>query len=171
VEKSYKISNVDFKFLDVGGQRNERRKWIHCFQDVTAVMFVAAISEYDQKLYEDEKENRVHEAINVFDNIANSPYFVDSSMILFLNKKDLFEDKIKSVSLKVCFADYEGKEGSFDEAVAFMQDKFLARIKDAKRPVFPHITCATDTENVDKVFTACKQTILRKNLERLQLLS
>jgi len=56
VEKSYKISNVDFKFLDVGGQRNERRKWIHCFQDVTAVMFVAAISEYDQKLYRTKKK-------------------------------------------------------------------------------------------------------------------
>ena len=33
---------------DVGGQRNERRKWIHCFDDVTAVIFVAAINEYDQ---------------------------------------------------------------------------------------------------------------------------
>jgi len=33
---------------DVGGQRNERKKWIHCFQDVTAVCFVVALSEYDQ---------------------------------------------------------------------------------------------------------------------------
>jgi hypothetical protein len=31
-----------------GGQRNERRKWIHCFENVTAVIFVAALSEYDQ---------------------------------------------------------------------------------------------------------------------------
>jgi len=171
VEKSYKINNVDFKFLDVGGQRNERRKWIHCFQDVTAVMFVAAISEYDQKLYEDEKENRVHEAIEVFGNIANSQYFVNSSMILFLNKKDLFEDKIKIVSLKVCFPEYDGKEHSYDDAVAYMQEKFLAKIKDSKRLVYPHVTCATDTENVGKVFDACKQTILQQNLERLQLLS
>jgi hypothetical protein len=57
------------RFLDVGGQRNERRKWIHCFEDVTAVMFVAAISEYDQMLYEDEKENRMHETLKVFDNM------------------------------------------------------------------------------------------------------
>ena len=36
------------RFLDVGGQRNERRKWIHCFEGVTALIFVTAISEYDQ---------------------------------------------------------------------------------------------------------------------------
>jgi len=170
VEKSYKINNVDFKFLDVGGQRNERRKWIHCFQDVTAVMFVAAISEYDQMLYEDEKENRVHEAIQVFKNISNSKYFQNSSMILFLNKKDLFEDKIKTVPLTVCFPEYKGGKG-FDECSQYMQDRFLEVIEDKKRQVYPHITCATDTENVGKVFDACKQTILQQNLERLQLLS
>ena len=37
----------------MGGQRSERRKWIHCFSDVKAVMFVCAISEYDQYLAED----------------------------------------------------------------------------------------------------------------------
>ena len=39
---------VEFRLVDVGGQRNERRKWIHAFEGVTAVIFVAAISEYDQ---------------------------------------------------------------------------------------------------------------------------
>jgi hypothetical protein len=55
----------------VGGQRNERRKWIHCFDDVTAVIFVAAISEYDQVLYEDPTQNRLMEALNLFDEICN----------------------------------------------------------------------------------------------------
>lgn len=36
------------RIYDVGGQRNERRKWIHCFDEVTAIIFIAAISEYDQ---------------------------------------------------------------------------------------------------------------------------
>ena len=39
--------------FDVGGQRSERRKWIHCFDNVNAIIFVAAISEYDQKIRED----------------------------------------------------------------------------------------------------------------------
>jgi len=153
----------------LGGQRNERRKWIHCFEGVTAVMFVAAISEYDQMLYEDEKENRVHEAIEVFKNISNSKFFKDSSMILFLNKKDLFDDKIKVVPLTVCFPEYNGDLKSFDATSDYMKDKFLEKIEDKKRQVYPHITCATDTENVQKVFLDCKQTILQQNLDRLQL--
>ena len=45
--------------VDVGGQRSERRKWIHCFENVTSVMFLAAVSEYDQSLHET-NEVRVH---------------------------------------------------------------------------------------------------------------
>ena len=57
---------------DVGGQRNERKKWIHCFDDVTAVIFVASLSEYDQVLYEDNTVNRMEEAVTLFSDIANS---------------------------------------------------------------------------------------------------
>ena len=48
-----------FLFVDVGGQRNERRKWIHCFDSVHGVIFVAALSEYDQALFEDNSVNRM----------------------------------------------------------------------------------------------------------------
>lgn len=43
-----------YKVFDVGGQRSERKKWIHCFENVTAIIFLVAISEYDQLLYEDQ---------------------------------------------------------------------------------------------------------------------
>merc|ERR1711937_870192 len=80
VTEKYPIDGTTFEMYDVGGQRNERRKWIHCFEDVTAVIFVAAISEYDQKLFEDGVANRC---------------FMRSTIILFLNKRDLFMEKIK----------------------------------------------------------------------------
>ncbi len=56
----------------MGGQRNERKKWIHCFDDVTAVIFVAALSEYDQTLFEDSTTNRLLGAVELFGEICNN---------------------------------------------------------------------------------------------------
>jgi hypothetical protein len=53
VETDFVHKGLHFRMVDVGGQRNERKKWIHCFQDVTAIIFVVAMSEYDLKLEED----------------------------------------------------------------------------------------------------------------------
>jgi len=168
VEKVFNIQGNLFKFLDVGGQRNERRKWIHCFQDVTAVIFVTAIQEYDQFLYEDEKENRLLESINVFNQIINNICFARSTIILFLNKMDLFAEKIKYVPLSVCFNDIDGDSNKgVDEASDFIRDKFTVCSQDKKRLIFAHKTCATDTKNVEKVFEACKVTILKISLDRI----
>ena len=49
--------------FDVGGQRDERRKWIQCFNDVTAIIFVAASSSYNMVLREDNTQNRLREAL------------------------------------------------------------------------------------------------------------
>lgn len=50
---------LTYKIFDVGGQRSERKKWIHCFENVTALVFLVSLSEYDQMLYEDESVVRV----------------------------------------------------------------------------------------------------------------
>lgn len=70
VEEKYIIDGVQFVMFDVGGQRNERKKWIHAFDSVTAVIFVAAISEYDQVLYEDSSTSRIDEAVKLFDEVS-----------------------------------------------------------------------------------------------------
>lgn len=168
VERTFKINNINFRFLDVGGQRNERRKWIHCFEGVTAVIFVTAISEYDQTLYEDEKENRLFESIKVFDNIVNNSYFLNSTVILFMNKIDIFQEKIQRVSIKTCFPDYEG-DNSYTDTSDYIKAQYLATSREERSLIFAHLTCATDTTNVAKVFDACKLTILNQNLQKLGL--
>ncbi|KAK6041714.1 g-protein alpha subunit [Cooperia oncophora] len=94
--------------FDVGGQRSERRKWIHCFDNVESIIFITAISEYDQVLFEDETTNRMIESMQLFNSICNSTWFLSTAMILFLNKKDLFMEKIKRVNITTAFPDYEG---------------------------------------------------------------
>jgi len=170
VENSFDVEGNQFKMFDVGGQRNERKKWIHCFSDVTAVLFVAALSEYDMVLYEDEDTNRMEEALNLFDEITNSRWFKKTSIILMLNKRDLFAEKIKKVALKVCFKDYTG-QNDYDNGTRYIQGQFEARSRAPGKQIYTHITCATDQNNMRHVFNAVKDIVIRKSLEDGGLLS
>ncbi|KAK6017847.1 g-protein alpha subunit, partial [Ostertagia ostertagi] len=79
------IKKVHFRVFDVGGQRSERKKWIHCFEN-----------------------NRMLESQRLFESICNSRWFINTSIILFMNKKDLFMEKIQRVSIKTAFPEYSG---------------------------------------------------------------
>lgn len=59
------------------------------------------------QLEDDESVNRMHESLTLFGEIINNQWFQNTSIILFLNKKDLFEVKIKKVDLRVCFPEYK----------------------------------------------------------------
>jgi len=153
--------------VDVGGQRSERRKWLNCFSDVTAVIFVVAISAYDQKLYEDETTNRMHEELKLFKDICNSQWFSETAIILFLNKKDLFEKKIQKVPLSVCFPEYKGGN-TYKEVSSFIEDKFLSQNDNPQKLIYVHHTCATDTDQITVVFKAVQDIILTKILKQTQ---
>ncbi|KAG5244060.1 guanine nucleotide-binding protein [Salix suchowensis] len=96
-----KKSGEVYRLFDVGGQRNERRKWIHLFEGVTAVIFCAAISEYDQT-YSRMKQNRMIETKELFEWVLKQPCFEKTSFMLFLNKFDIFEKKVLKAPLNVC---------------------------------------------------------------------
>ncbi len=123
------------------------------FENVTAVLFVAAISEYDQVLYEDENTNRIVEALNLFEEICNSRWFRETSMILFLNKRDLFQEKCKKVSLSVSFPDYQGDD-SYEAGVEFLQEQFETKNRNPDKQIYTHVTCATDTDNISGEWAA-----------------
>lgn len=112
--------------FDVGGQRSERKKWIHCFENVTSIIFCVALSEYDQVLLEESSQvrcpdrkpcgeganvchqNRMMESLVLFDSVVNSRWFMRTSIILFLNKVDLFKAKLARSPLGNYFPDYSG---------------------------------------------------------------
>jgi guanine nucleotide-binding protein subunit alpha len=106
-ETTIVIQHLTYRIIDVGGQRSERRKWIHCFENVNTILFLVALSEYDQVLFEDEKINRMQEALTLFDSICNSQWFVKTSIILFLNKIDLFKEKLPVSPMRDYFSDYQ----------------------------------------------------------------
>ncbi|EPY84355.1 hypothetical protein CB1_000482006 [Camelus ferus] len=105
--------------FDVGGKQSERKKWIRRFAGVPAIIFCVALSAYDLVLAEDKEMNRMHESMKLFDSICNK-WFTDTSIILFLNKKDLFEEKITHSPLTICFPEYTGAN-KYDEAASYIQ--------------------------------------------------
>jgi len=156
-EAKFNFDNIAFTMVDVGGQRSERRKWIHCFQGVKAVLFTVSLSEYDQKLREDATQNRSKESLLLFDEIFNNQWFEKSEFMLFLNKIDLFEKKIKVSPLSKTFPEYTGG-ADFEQAKKFMEATFNGVKKNQDKKIHTHFTCAVNTENVEFVF----QTVRRK---------
>eukprot|EP01102_Stenamoeba_stenopodia_P008812 TRINITY_DN2577_c0_g1_i2.p1 TRINITY_DN2577_c0_g1~~TRINITY_DN2577_c0_g1_i2.p1 ORF type:complete len:354 (-),score=58.61 TRINITY_DN2577_c0_g1_i2:14-1075(-) len=128
VEIQFTILEFNFKMVDVGGQRNERKKWIHCFDCVNAIIFVVALSEYDLYLEENPTVLRMHESLKLFNDIINNVWFQSTPIVLLLNKRDLFEEKIKTEDLNVCFPEYTGGK-NFDNGVAFIKQKFIEKNK------------------------------------------
>lgn len=162
-EYIFEQGSKHFSVVDVGGQRSERRKWIHCFDAVDCLLFFTAISEYDQFLEEDSKVNRMHESLRLFREIINSQWFVETPIVLMLNKRDLFEAKIRTRDLRCCFPEYtDGCDA--DKASSYIRRQFLDTNR-GDRPIYTHLTCATDTEQMRVIFGAIVAKALADSLQ------
>lgn len=171
-ETTFIIQDLTYRMFDVGGQRSERKKWIHCFENVTTILFLVAISEYDQLLFEDETVNRMQEALTLFDSICNSRWFIKTSIILFLNKIDRFKEKLPVSPMQNYFPDYEGEHcpvassrdknsdptdlGGPDYAAAcdYILNRFVSLNQAETKQIYTHFTCATDTTQIRFVMGA-----------------
>ena len=87
-----------------------------------------------------------------------------------LNKKDIFAEKIQRIPITVCFADYEGPS-TYEDSTSYITMKFenLNRKKGDKEDMYTHLTCAIDTKNIQLVFSAVTDIIIRNTLEECGL--
>ncbi|KDE02377.1 guanine nucleotide binding protein (G protein), alpha, other [Microbotryum lychnidis-dioicae p1A1 Lamole] len=160
-EAKFRMSErLSFRCFDVGGQRSERKKWIHCFEDVNIVFFVVAISEFNQTLREDETINRVSEACVLFESISNSRWFIRSGLLLFLNKIDLLESKLQHTLFSDSFPDYRGRN-TLVEVQQYMLSIFKSL---CRKTIYAHFTCATDTHAMKVVLASVENHIIVTNL-------
>ncbi|XP_054840589.1 guanine nucleotide-binding protein G(olf) subunit alpha [Eublepharis macularius] len=186
-ETRFQVDKVNFHMFDVGGQRDERRKWIQCFNDVTAIIFVVACSSYNMVIREDNNTNRLRESLDLFKSIWNNRWLRTISIILFLNKQDMLAEKVLAGKSKIedYFPEFvrytvpedatpdAGEDPKVTRAKFFIRDEFL-RIStatgDGKHYCYPHFTCAVDTENIRRVFNDCRDIIQRMHLRQYELL-
>ncbi|KAH7921865.1 guanine nucleotide binding protein, alpha subunit [Leucogyrophana mollusca] len=152
-ETRFSMGQLSIRVFDVGGQRLERKKWIHCFESVTSIIFCTALSEYDQVPLEEKNQagisllrNRMAESLLLFESVVNSQWFRRTSIILFLNKMDLFESKLPKVPLERYFPEYTGG-ADINKAAKYLLWRFMQANR-ARLSVYPVLTQLTDTSNL-----------------------
>ncbi|ROW00744.1 hypothetical protein VMCG_06463 [Cytospora schulzeri] len=169
-ETVFDLGQLTYRMFDVGGQRSERKKWIHCFENVNCLLFLVAISGYDQCLVEDKDGNQMNEALMLWESIANSHWFLKSALILFLNKMDLFKEKLsKSPITQHGFTDYHGEPDDWKQASKYFMDKFRALNRNPEKEIYGHFTNATDTNLLKITMGSVQDMIIQRNLKQLIL--
>jgi GTPase SAR1 family protein len=158
---------LSFQVVDVGGQRSERKKWMHCFDDVAAILFIVNLAGYNQVMFEDNTKNRMQEELELFNKVTHNPIFADTPIFLFLNKKDLFETMIKDQDMNKVFQDYKGGT-NLDPAMTYIQAAFQKQCPPGKS-VSVEIVTASYKRDIKCAFENVKSALY--NIKRKALLA
>ncbi|VDD83895.1 unnamed protein product [Mesocestoides corti] len=143
-----------FRFICVFTNRSSIKKWVHFFEEVDAIIFIASLVNYDEPLIHDPEKLRLRDDMAYFESICNSKWFGNcSQIVLILNKFDLFTRKIATSPLKICFPDYRGSSDPM-EAAQFIQKKFEALNRNPLRTVHSYITSVRSKDSVKEIVDA-----------------
>lgn len=168
-ETVFDLKTLIFRMMDVGGQRSERKKWIHCFEGVQCLLFMASLSGYDQCLVEDVHANQMHEALMLFETLVNGEWFKNKPIILFLNKIDLFSKKLHKSPISAHFPDYQGRNDDELAAREYFANRFRNLNKNSQREIYIHYTNATDTTLLKSTMQSVQDILIQRALNRLIL--
>lgn len=163
--------NLKYRIYDVGGSRSQRAAWIPFLDDVESIVFLAPLSAFDQPLVEDPTTNRLADTFALFDQIVANPLLQHTTIILFLNKIDLLEKKLRQgVRLQRYWPEYDG-DNDFEAVWRWFRSKFRDCLRRAeeeagggKRKLYVHTTVATSTKQIQAILMSVKDAILRDNL-------
>lgn len=153
------MGQLSIHLFDVGGQRSERKKWIHHFENVHSIIFVVNLAEYDQVFLEEPSQNRLMESLVLFDSVVNSRWFMRTSVILLLTNVGLFKRKLALSPLAKYFPDYSGGN-DVNRAAKYILWRFN-QVNRAHLNMFPHLVEITDTTNMRLAFAAINESLLQ----------
>jgi guanine nucleotide-binding protein subunit alpha, other len=108
----------------------------------------------------------MQEALILFESILALPWFKRSSIILFLNKLDLFTEKLERSPIKDHFPDYRGAAGDVEAGKEFFAKKFRRLNRKPDREIYIHYTNATDTNLLRITMASVQDTIIQNNINK-----
>ena len=170
------ISNLCFEvgtskektiIVDVGGQKTERKNWKNCFQNVTYVMFVVSLSDFDQKMFEDENTTRTADSIELFKNISSTPAFEKVPFFLIFNKYDIFQKKIRKnpQAFKDAYPGFTGDIKNEQQCIDHIKNTFIQNLPHRAPGAWVEAiqTCAMNKESVSDLFQKIAKKIQEKS--------
>jgi guanine nucleotide-binding protein subunit alpha len=162
-------STFTLNLIDAGGARSERRKWVHVYEDVSAVIFVASLNHIDQVLFEDYSDNALLESLKLFEDLMSNSRLTNVPFVIYLNMVDAFVEKIekRGTKMRSIFPDYpEHLEGQAEAAKTFIKDQFVVRAGDATRPLEVHFTNTVSIEQMRPMLRSMVDMIGRLHMRK-----
>jgi len=165
LETVFDTDDLQITLVDVGGQRSERRKWLHCFEDVTAIIYFVNLGEFDMTLSEDYRVNRLSEALDLFEEISTSEFFHETDFFMFFNKDDVFREKVVNKKFFQHFPDYKGDK-SYDSCLEYVSNLFKKKFGGDDSQFHSLVTNSLEKTSIDSALEKVK-ALLRKRLEEV----
>jgi hypothetical protein len=156
--------------IDVGGHQPERSKWGQVVKDgINAMIYFVALDDYSTESGEETGKTKMDISKLVWEEVVNSDVFNRECTLLFLNKVDLFREQITEEkqysAFKRAFPDYNGEQDA-EQALEYVKQQFLElSTKRSPNNIYTHYTCAIDTEQMNVVWDALQENIIRQRLE------
>eukprot|EP01128_Nolandella_sp_AFSM9_P010642 TRINITY_DN73_c0_g1_i2.p1 TRINITY_DN73_c0_g1~~TRINITY_DN73_c0_g1_i2.p1 ORF type:complete len:391 (-),score=129.06 TRINITY_DN73_c0_g1_i2:327-1352(-) len=170
-EIEFEFKGKDFRFVDVGGQRSERRHWDQILDKPDAVVFFASLIDWNLPTVGNSEITKLQESASIWEEVIQMEVFESSFFILMLNKVDLFQEKLQRIPLKDTFTNYAGDPDDVNAAAIFIRDYFLARFPEGHgESVQTHVTCALDTAQIKTVFGAMQTAMLERLMTNFGML-
>jgi len=162
------FAELKWMLIDVGGQRNERRKWLHCLDDVLCLMWTVGLVEYQQVLYEEPDRVRILESLDLFSKWANNKQFQHMPIMLIFTKLDLFEATYDEERFREVFPRFTGpKNTGQNAAVRFLVKEFKSRLefRPQSSQVLTYTLDTTDPNDFEDMLHALRALVARHNAD------
>jgi guanine nucleotide-binding protein subunit alpha len=164
---------VTWHLYDVGGARGQRHTWVPYFEEANAIIFVAPISAFDQYLDEDPRTNRIDDSLQLFTTICSNELLKNLHLVLFLNKKDVLQNKLADgARVNKYITSFGNRPNDYESVVNYFRAHFLQvhrKNNEKKRVLYSHLTNAVDIKTTRSIIANVRDSIFRDYLKSAAL--
>ncbi|KAI0356325.1 G-alpha-domain-containing protein [Trametes cingulata] len=162
-------AGCEWLIYDVGGARSLRNAWYPYFDNINAIIFLAPISCFDERLAEDRRVNRLQDSLLLWKAVCSTKLLANVQLILFLNKCDLLEKKLaRGVRVVDYIPTYGSKPNDLETAARYFRSQFKdisARHSPNPRVFYSFLTSVVDTKATRITVATVREGIQRNNLK------